>query len=184
MFGVRINNKHLLLIPGRNEKISVEFKKIISDFGYLPKILLPTVQPKDVKKEIYPHLFSDNTKIISKSYGCFIILMALSGLPAFPGSVAFFNPCFGLAKYKKDQMAMSFRDRGAVKLKDMIKNGKYPVPRNLTIYTYRDDWQSDFDTCESLKSYNNSFILIAEEGSNHAFPEKYLINAIQDFLTD
>ena len=184
MLGIRINKKHLLLIPGRNEKIGVEFRKILLDFGYSPKIILPTVQPVDVKKEIYPQLFSDSTKIIARSYGCFIILRVLSGLPSFPGSVLLLNPCFGLGKYKKDQMDIRFRDRGAVKLKDMIKNGKYPVPRNLSIYTYQDDWQSDFDTCEGLKSYNNSFILIAEKGSSHTFPEKYLINTIQDFLTD
>jgi len=182
--GIRINKKHLLLFPGRNEKIGVEFRKIITDFGYSSKIILPTVQPVDVKKEIYPQLFSDSTKIIARSYGCFIILRALSGLPTFPGSVLFFNPCFGLAKYKKDQMAMRFRDSGAEKLQDKIKNGKYPVPRNLTIYTYRDDWQSDFSICEDLISYNKSFILKEKEGSEHAFPEKYLINAIQDFLTN
>ena len=181
-----MHGKPLLIIPGRSEKVVItgEYDSIYRSAGYRPIVINQIVRQKELRELIYPHYFDSNSKIICRSYGCFILLKMLSSCPPFPGSICMMNPCFGIGKSHKDEGGMIWlREPGADNLYEKIESGEFPAPKQLFIHTYTDDWQADIKMCRRLDSYSKAYVLKEKKGSGHSFPKEELLRLILSFIS-
>jgi len=126
---------------------------------------------------------NENSLIIGRSFGGYLILHAVCGIGAYPGRILLINPMLGRYINKK-QMCGIIPPRADL-LFSLARSGEFPEIRSLTIAAGERDMQCPPDAAgkfvEVLDSDNTRLIVMPGQGHNPN--EAELMNIILEHIT-
>lgn len=83
----------------------------------------------------------EEAHVVAVSYGAYLFLHAQAQLPSFPGKVLLLSPILG--QFSNDVIGIGLVPPRAAMLRQLVEEGKYPVPPNCEIHVGSEDWQSN-----------------------------------------
>ncbi len=137
-------------LPGRGGEIDAGLGMAISQRGYQVTGREVTndlarfdfgQQIEIIRHDLRKHYWYTGAQVVAVSYGAYLLMHALSGLPKFPGKVLLLSPILGGATDEKSWS--SFTPPRPDRLMKQIYAGKFPRPAEIEIHVGDSDWQSN-----------------------------------------
>lgn len=142
--------KEVYYLPGRGGELDAGLGMAIAERGYavIGREVTGDLSRFDFQQQVEiiaadlrEHFWSDESQVIAVSYGAYLLMHALSGLPKFPGRVLLLSPILGGAT--DGASWSSFTPPRAERLMKLVYSGKFLRPTELEIHVGDSDWQSN-----------------------------------------
>jgi pimeloyl-ACP methyl ester carboxylesterase len=122
----------------------------------------------------------DESVLIGRSYGAYLLLHVLADLPPFPGRILLCSPILGPAVAADGKYGS--RPPRAARLLALAAHGGFPPPRHLEIHTGANDNGCDPRLAARFTSSVAGATLDVVGSAGHALPEEYLKRVLRRFL--
>lgn len=97
-------------------------------------------QVETVAADLREHFWREDARVVAVSFGAYLFLHALAGLPPYIGRVLLLSPIVG--SFCNDGTGTFFEPPYPQVLRELAQQGRYPQPRHCHIHVGSEDWQS------------------------------------------
>jgi len=145
-------DKTVYYLPGRDGKVATGLGKGILDLGYglegreTPgsfKNLSFGEQLDLITNDLQSNHWSKDAQVAAVSYGCYLLLHALSALEPYPGSILLISPVLGGVINKGTLRYYS--PARPNRLMELAATKSFPAPNHIEIHVGENDWQSPYE---------------------------------------
>jgi hypothetical protein len=130
-----------------------------------------------IQGDIHPGWWDERALLVGESYGGYLLMHTLAGLPAFPGRVVLLSPVLGVGQSADGWYAS--RPPRAGKLREMVERGAFPAPRVLEVHMGSEDAGGDVWELERLVSGIAGARCQIVPGAPHRLPSSYLTSVFE-----
>jgi hypothetical protein len=179
-------------LPGRNETCREHVGAVLSKAGLTYKgrdmtgdfLRRPfSMQVGDVAEDLEKGFIGENSLILGRSYGGYLLLHAVCEIGSYPGKVLLFNPVLG--RYFNESNLCGIIPPRADKLLSLARQGKFPPIRSFVIVSGEEDTQCPTATAGGfIQALAGNARLIVLRGQGHGVDETTLPEIVMDFLNE
>jgi hypothetical protein len=128
-------------------------------------------QVATITNDVKEHFWYVDAKIIANSYGCYLLLHALSKLDPYIGKILLLSPIVG--EFSSEEIRMGFIPPYAERLSELASSNKYPAPMNCSFHVGSEDWQSDPDNVTTFARMLGLPVTVVPN-AGHQLPKEYV----------
>lgn len=177
--------KAIYFLPGHGRRITNGLGQALVSRGYDVvgretlanfKQLSFKDQVECIAQDLQANSFDANARVITNSYGGYLLLHALSLLQPFVGKLLLLSPIVG--EFSSDEIRMGFIPPYADRLVELARQGVYPIPHDCEIHVGSQDWQSNPDNVTAFATLVKAHVAVVED-AGHRLPTGY-VSALLD----
>jgi len=182
-----MTDQQVYLLPGRGNRLSDLGAMIASRGGAVrgrelrgpfARLRFPE-QLELIATDLGSDHWHDRARLVGHSFGAYLLLHALAGMPPFPGRILLLSPALGAAIDRR-HLAASFPPRSG-RLLGLAEAHRYPLPARLEIHTGQEDTGCDPRLAGTLAELLGARLhLVAGQG--HSLASAYVESALTAFL--
>ncbi|MBK8060487.1 MAG: hypothetical protein IPK33_22130 [Gemmatimonadetes bacterium] len=125
-----------------------------------------------IREDVLAGWWHERALLVGHSYGGYLLMHTLAGLPAHPGRVVLFSPVLGVGRSENGMYAS--RPPRAGRLREMVERGEFPAPRALEIHVGSEDAGCDVGEVERLTAGIAGARCAVVAGAPHRLPASYV----------
>lgn len=185
----RMSEMPLYLIPGRGESLDEGLGRLLGSFGCKLEgrglvgefiRLRFSEQLEWISEDLDVGFWNPESILVGRSYGGYLILHALAGMPPYPGRILLFSPVLGEAVTPNRRFGS--RPPRAGKLLEMAESGTFPPCGRLEVHTGADDDACDPDLARKIIPRLPHASLRVVPGMDHELDMEYAGRAFLNFF--
>jgi len=181
--------KIIYYLPGRDGKVATGLGKGLLDLGFglegreTPgsfKNLSFSEQLDLITNDLQSNYWSDDAKVVAVSYGCYLLLHALSALEPYPGSILLISPVLGGVINKGTLRYYS--PARPNKLMGLAEKRLFPTPNHIEIHVGDNDWQCPSERIiKFAESVSGDYTVVPNTG--HDLGKAYVTPILAQWLS-
>lgn len=182
-------NKTVYYLPGRDGKIATGLGEGILALGYALegretpgsfKNLIFQEQLDLIASDLQSNYWSETSKVVAVSYGCYLLMHALSELEPYPGSILLLSPVLGGVINKNTLRYYS--PARADKLMQLVEAKSFPIPKHIELHVGEKDWQCPSErVIQFAGSVNGDCVVVPNTG--HDLGKTYVAPVLAQWLS-
>ena len=131
-----------------------------------------------ISQDLLGTFWREDAKIIANSFGCYLVLHALSKLDPFIGKILLLSPIVG--EFSSEEISMGFIPPYADRLSELASSNQYPAPLNCSFHVGSEDWQSNPGNVTKFASMLGLPVTVVPN-AGHQLPKDYVSSLLDDF---
>jgi hypothetical protein len=180
----------LYCLPGMGGRLDAGLYRALGEQGYQItgretvgtfRTMSFTDQVATVAEDLQTHFWRVDARVLTNSFGSYLLLNALCLLPPFPARALILSPIVG--EFDHPEKPMSFSPPKAGKIMQLATTGKFPKPRDAQIHVGEHDWQASPESVHRLGKHSGIPVTVVPK-AGHMLPHSYVSATLNAWLND
>jgi len=132
-----------------------------------------------VAQDLTDHFWHEDARVAANSFGAYLFLHAQTLMPPYIGKVLLLSPIVG--EFSNGETGIHFVPPRSRRLMELVKEGRYPIPKQCEIHVGELDWQSNPENVTELGKLMGWDVAIVP-GGGHMLEKEYVGTVLDRFL--